>query len=154
MREGSRPRCMLAIFGENMRVSGDRRGDAVGFPLSTKAAMQGTPTSRKSGSNTPYRPITMSAARRWRIAVAPRRCARGPPGVTARMLRQDGFARASGAGAQGQAHDRAVHRFRAAGSLYRPDEGGAASNGIGGPDYRPLRQSQGIGVTCWRLMRI
>jgi hypothetical protein len=39
------------------RVSGDRRGDAVGFSTLRKAAMQRTPTSRKSGSNAPYRPI-------------------------------------------------------------------------------------------------
>ena len=42
--------------GCSKRVSGDRRGDAIGFSTLHKAAMQGTPTSRKSGSHTPASP--------------------------------------------------------------------------------------------------
>src|SRR5262249_18627565 len=48
--------------GINPRVSGDRRGDAVGFSVSTRRAMQRAPTSRKSGRNAPYRPINFGGA--------------------------------------------------------------------------------------------
>jgi hypothetical protein len=47
----------VVLPGSRNLVAGDCCGDAVGFATLRKAAMQGTPTSRKSGSNAPHRPF-------------------------------------------------------------------------------------------------
>src|SRR6516225_2955743 len=54
----------VVLPGARELVTGDCCGDAVGFATLRKAAMQGTPTSRKSGSNAPHRPFTFKAMSR------------------------------------------------------------------------------------------
>jgi hypothetical protein len=51
------------VFAAKNSVTGDCCGDAGGFSTLRKAAMQRTPTSRKSGSNTPHRPCYLRPSR-------------------------------------------------------------------------------------------
>jgi len=49
-----------AFLGPRNSVTGDCCGDAGGFSTPRKAAMQRTPTSRKSGSDAPHRPFNLT----------------------------------------------------------------------------------------------